>query len=334
MLETLCRLTVTMLRSSILYVVSASLLCLVGSAASAQSVTGSPGVVAATPGLVAFWDFAEEAGKPRESKAPGEKHPLIEVGGTIPRVEGGPFSGYAIELDGQHYLHIPHAELRDLDIHGAKAQVSMFVVVYLTEMRGPTTVAGVWSEGKGANDDSGTRQYSLLLGMGASPRRLTPHISSEGGVTRRADGSGFPWCLDYAVNVSEVPAGRWVTLGFTYDAKTIRAYFNGVMEERALEPEKDHRTDRYFTFEGPNGGPRGMNPYYHGRGIFQYDPALHAQSKPDGGADFTVGACYAVGRKVGNALKGRIGGLAVFNRALSDDEMKKLHEAANLPSLK
>ena len=125
MLETLCRLTVTMLRSSILYVVSASLLCLVGSAASAQSVTGSPGVVAATPGLVAFWDFAEEAGKPRESKAPGEKHPLIEVGGTIPRVEGGPFSGYAIELDGQHYLHIPHAELRDLDIHGAKAQVSI-----------------------------------------------------------------------------------------------------------------------------------------------------------------------------------------------------------------
>ena len=71
-----------------------------------------------------------------------------------------------------------------------------------------------------------------------------------------------------------------------------------------------------------------------GRGIFCYNPARHAQTKPGGGADFTVGARYAVGSYLGEALKGRLGGLAVFDRALSDDEMKRLHDAANISSLK
>lgn len=304
--------------------------------AGAATVTGDPAAVAGIPGLVAFWDFAEAAGQPRESKGTRHRHPLIEVGGDIARVDGGPFSGHAIELDGKHYLRLPHAELGDLNIDGGKAQVSMFVVMRLAAMRGGMTVAGIWSEGRGANDDSGARQYALLLNMGAygGPRQLTPHISSEGGVTRRADGSAFPWCADYAASVSAVPVGEWVTLGFTYDSQYIRAYFNGVMEERAPDPKKDRRLDRYFTSEGPGGGPRGMNPFYHGRGIFHYDPILHAQSKPGGGADFTVGACYAAGRQAGNPLHGRIAGLAVFDRALSDKEMSALHAAANLPALK
>ncbi len=92
--------------------------------------------------------------------------------------------------------------------------------------------------------------------------------------------------------------------------------------------------DRYFTKEGLNGKDRGMNPYFYGRGIFQYDPALHAQSEPGGGADFTVGARYAIGSMLGEATKGRLGGLAIFNRALNDAEMKTLHDAANVASLK
>ena len=76
-----------------------------------------------------------------------------------------------------------------------------------------------------------------------------------------------------------------------------------------------------------------MNPYYHGRGIFCYDPAKHAQTKAGGGSDFTVGARYAVGKMLGEATIGRFGGLAVFNRALTDAEMKKLHDAANVAAL-
>jgi hypothetical protein len=76
-----------------------------------------------------------------------------------------------------------------------------------------------------------------------------------------------------------------------------------------------------------------MNPYFHGRGIFRYDPAQHALTKPGGGSDFTVGARYAVGSMLGEATRGRFGGLAVFNRALTAAEIKRLHDSANLSAL-
>lgn len=264
------------------------------------------------------------------------KHPLVEVGGAIPRVEGGPFSGYAADLDGKHYFSIPYVDTGDLNISGPDAQVSMFAAVRIVNLKQSRTIAGMWSEGKGANDDSGTRQYALLMNMPTygGPNKLVPHISSEGGVTRRADGSAFPWCADYAVTAHEVPTGTWCTVGFTYDGKVIRAYLNGVMDALKLDPIPHKRTDRYFTREGPGGGDRGMNPYFHGRGIFRFDPAKHAQTKPGGGSDFTVGARYAVGKMLGEATIGRFGGLAVFNRALSDSEMKALHDAANIAALR
>jgi hypothetical protein len=293
-------------------------------------------VVTDTPGLVAFWTFAEEAGQPRVSTGTKEKHPLKEVGGKVDRSEGGPFSGYSAHFGGKTYFHIPYAETGDLNIGGKDAQVSMFAVVRLDEMKRGVTIAGIWSEGKGANDDTGTRQYSMLLNMPTygGARQLTPHISSEGGVTRRADGSGLPWCADFAASKSVVPEKEWCTLGFTYDGQYIRAYYNGVLEERKLDAVKDKRNDRYFTQEGPDGRDRGMNPYYHGRGIFQYDPAKHKETKPSGGADFTVGARYAVGSFLGEALRGRLGGLAVFNRALTPEQMQALHNAAEIEKLK
>ena len=94
-------------------------------------------------------------------------------------------------------------------------------------------------------------------------------------------------------------------------------------------PVRDNRNDPYFTSEGPDGKDRGMNPYYHGRGIFGYDPKVHAATKI-APSDFTVGARYAVGSMLGEATKGRFAGLAVFNRALTDAEMMRLHKAANI----
>ncbi|MGC4006772.1 MAG: hypothetical protein QM811_28060 [Pirellulales bacterium] len=301
----------------------------------ATEPSGDRTVVEKTPNLVAFWTFGEEAGKPRESVGTKDKLPLQEVGGPTTRGDGGPYSGYSARLDGKHYFKIPYAETGPLNIGGKDAQVSMFAVIRLEEMKRGVTIAGIWSEGKGANDDTGTRQYAMLLNMPTygGPRQLVPHISAEGGVTRRADGSAFPWCADYAASRSEVPEKKWTTLGFTYDGKYIRAYFNGKLEERALDAKKDKRTDRYFTQEGPDGKDRGMNPYYHGRGIFKYDPKLHAESKPGGGADFTVGARYAVGSFFGEAFKGDFGGLAVFDRALTDVELQALHDSAKIETL-
>jgi hypothetical protein len=211
----------------------------------------------------------------------------------------------------------------------------MFAVVRIVNLQQSRTIAGMWSEGKGAHDDTGTRQYALLMNMPAygGPNKLTPHISSEGGVTRRADGSAFPWCADYAASAKEVPTEQWCTLGFTYDAKYIRAYINGVLEAQPLDAAIHKRTDPYFTTEGPDGNDRGMNPYFHGRGIFKFDPSTHAVSKPGGGADFTIGARYAGGNMLGEATIGKFGGLAVFKRAISDAEMQSLHAAANISAL-
>jgi hypothetical protein len=297
--------------------------------------SGDPSVVEKMPGLVAFWTFGEGSGQPRISTATKQKHALTEVGGPIARVEGGPFSGFAAELNGKQYFRIPYAETGDLNIGGKDAQVSMFAVVRIVNLKQSRTIAGMWSEGKGANDDTGTRQYAMLMNMPTygGPNKLVPHISSEGGVTRRADGSAFPWCADYAATAGEVPVEKWCTLGFTYDSKFIRAYINGRLDELKMDAVKHKRTDPYFTKEGPGGGDRGMNPYFHGRGIFRYDPTKHAQTKPGGGADFTVGARYAVGNMLGEATIGRFGGLAVFSRALTDAEMKALHEAANVGAI-
>jgi hypothetical protein len=48
----------------------------------------------------------------------------------------------------------------------------------------------------------------------------------------------------------------------------------------------------------------------------------------------TIGARYAVGSMTGEATMGRFGGMAVFHRAITDVEMKALHTAAGVESLK
>ena len=96
--------------------------------------TGDPSVVTSMPGLVAFWTFGEPAGEPRRSVGTPNPHPLQEVGGPVPRVPGGPFSGFSAKLDGSQYLKIPYAETKDLNISGPRAQVSMFAVVRIVDL--------------------------------------------------------------------------------------------------------------------------------------------------------------------------------------------------------
>ena len=208
----------------------------------AAEPTGKPEVVTQTPGLVAFWNFGEEPGA-RVSTGTKETHPLKEVGGPILRAEGGPYSGFCADLNGKQYFSIPYAETGDLNIAGPDAEVSMFAVVRIVNLKQSRTIAGMWSEGKGANDDTGTRQYAMLMNMPTygGNRQLVPHISSEGGVTMRADGTKFPWCADYAATKLEVPQEQWCTLAFTYDSKYIRAYIDGVLDVRELDAVKDKR---------------------------------------------------------------------------------------------
>lgn len=315
------------------FIFSLVLVPLAISPAQAQTAFGDPSLIRSTPGLVAFWNFSEKPGEARVTDGGGERYPLQEINGPIQRMDKAPFNG-AARLTGKEWLQIAYEDTGALNICGPDAQVSMIAFVKLDNAL-KTSIAGMWSEGKGAHDDTGTRQYALLLDMPAygGPQNVTPHISAEGGVTMRADGTKFPWCADYAANVSKVETGKWISVAFTYDGAYIKAYYNGVFEPRELYPKADRRDDPYFTSEGPDGGDRGMNPYYHGRGIFCYDPDVDYDPPKIDPSDFIVGARYAVGSFTKEAMKGAIAGLAVFDRALSDDEIAAIHASAELDSL-
>jgi len=82
---------------------------------------------------------------------------------------------------------------------------------------------------------------------------------------------------------------------------------NGTFESR--EPEL---IDHTKGFEGYDEGlTQRKNPYYFPDGM------------GNNGSDFTVGGVL-LKRGMGNFFKGQIGGLAVFNRALSNDEIRSL----------
>ncbi|MEM6751166.1 MAG: hypothetical protein AAF612_11920 [Planctomycetota bacterium] len=290
---------------------------------------------AQTPGLVACWTFDEPAGVPRRASAGVGDFALQEIGGAVPRIDDAPVGGHGVRFDVGSHLQIAHGHTGELNIAGPDARVSIFAVVRIDSLdkRGGT-IAGMWNEGQGHGDDSGARQYALLLDMPwyGGPKRVTPHVSAEGGATRRADGSMLPWCADYAATPDPYPVGRWCSMGMTYDGLHIHAFLDGQAKPWDLDPIEHRRDDRYFTREAPGGGDRGMNPYHHGRGIFRYDPARHAATKVSGGSPFVVGAREVRGRAGSEPLAGDLAALAVFNTSLTPTEMLALHRAALAPS--
>ncbi|MBC8102706.1 MAG: LamG domain-containing protein [Cytophagales bacterium] len=256
------------------------------------------------PGLVSFWDFQEAAGQDRVARA-GKPYRLREVSGPVERVEDGVFGPYAARFtrESEGSLAVPRAECPDLDRHGPDAQVS--IVAWIKREPTPPdeqwrcqAVAGMWNE-------HGLRQYCLFLNLRIheSAEQVGSHISRVGGAT-----PGFKYCMDAAIGASPVPFGVWQCVAITYDGTDARAYLNGRLDERG---------DR--------------NPYRYEGGIFDGGP---------GGADFTVGAVarpqwvdeqfVAHGSVVSNRFLGLLGGLAVYDRALSDTELAAVF-LASLP---
>lgn len=238
-------------------------------------------------GLVAFWDFQEPAGQPRRACGP---HPYLlhEMAGPVARADGGVFGPWSADVKYQQWLCAPRSEAPALDIHGPDAQVT--VVAWIQRGRKPETeceaVAGVWDE------THKHRQYCLFLDLRIhdSAEQVGGHISAAGGPT-----AGQRWCMDAAIGATPVPSneGRWRCIAFTYDGRCARAYVDGRFDAR-----------------------EGLNPY-------PYPGGLHNGGAD--GADFTVGAVHR-GGVVGNWFVGRIGGLAVFDKALDDATLRALAE--------
>lgn len=251
-----------------------------------------------TNGLVACWDFKEREGHLRKAFGKG-KFPLNEIGGTLPRIQEGPLSGYSAKFVGKAYLGLSNSKTGRLNIFGESQGVS---VVAWVKWTGEQTgfVGGMWNEYL----DGGKRQYGLFVSLPYynGYNQVCGHISRTGKPT-----PPFPYSIDYSASLQEVPANQWVCIAFTYDGKLIRSYLDGRFGER--EPELIYHTKGFEGF--PDGIVVSKNPYAFGSGI------------GNNGSDFTVGAVL-LKSGMGNFFKGQIGGLAVFDRALSAEELKNL----------
>lgn len=249
-------------------------------------------------GLVAFWDFKEAEGQARQAQGKGA-FPLSEMDGTVPRINEGPLSGYSAQFGGGAYLSLPNTEIGTLNIFGQNQGVTLVAWVKWTgEQTG--FVGGLWNE----YQDGGKRQYGLFVSLPYynGKNQVCGHISLTGKPT-----PPFPYSIDYSASKQEVPANQWVCIAFTYDGRYMKSYVNGLFEAR--KPELIEHTK---GFEGyPNGLIQSKNPYYFPDGM------------GNNGSDFTVGAVL-LKRGMGNFFKGQIGGLAVFDRALSKKELQRL----------
>ncbi len=251
-------------------------------------------------GFVALWKFDESPGT--ERKAIGvDTYPLKEGNGKVVRMDEGPVSGYSIKLDGSNFLTLSNEMTGQLNIHGVGKEISVIAFIKWTgEQTG--FIGGMWNE----YQDGGKRQYGLFISLpyynGAD--QVCGHISRTGKPT-----PPFPYSLDYSASKQKVPVNEWCCVAFTYDGTFIKSYFNGVFKER--EPELINHTTGFKAY--PHGLVHSKNPYYFPDGI------------GNNGSNFTVGAVI-LKSGMGNFFKGHIGGLAVFDTVLGEEEMKLFYE--------
>ncbi|WP_245189650.1 LamG domain-containing protein [Lunatimonas salinarum] len=243
--------------------------------------------------LLAFWDFSEEAGSPRVSKSyqNDETYHLLEGAGPIEKVSEGPIHNSSAYIVDSTWFYIPRGKLGKLNIYGKEAAVTVVAWVKKDSEKYWQAIGGVWDETREK------RQYYLFLNAASKTHhdemkryptngRIHGHISALGGKS-----PGEKAWISYVSSDEEVAAGVWTMIAITYDGKQIRAYKDGLLSANPL-----------------------TNPFPYEEGIFDGG---------EDGADFTVGANSVIG-KMTNQFIGQISGLAVFDRALNEREMRYL----------
>jgi hypothetical protein len=162
-------------------------------------------------------------------------------------------------------------------------------------------VGGMWNE----YASGGKRQYGLFVSLPHynGGDQVCGHISYTGKPT-----PPFPYSIDYSASKQTLEKSQWEFVAFTYDGEFIRSYLNGELKVR--EPELLKNTKGFPGY--PEGITHSKNPYFYPDGM------------GNNGSDFTVGAVL-LARGMGNYFRGQIGGLAVFNRALSPEEITGLN---------
>jgi len=253
------------------------------------------------PGLIAFWDFQDDN---LQSHGPGPVS-LRAFGAPLEYASEGVFGPRSLRFHAEgilaaNYLFATAADAPALNIGGPGAQVT--VVAWIkrepTPYRGCQFIAGVWNE-------HGRRQYGMFLNLAIwdSAEQVGAHVSSHGGPT-----PGHPYCMDVAIGATPVSTGTWHCIAITYDGAYARSWLDGALDVRE-----------------PQGGP-GRNPFHYPGGLLKGDGnfTVGAVSRPDKVTSDGNGGFVESGGIIANPFTGLLGGLAIYDRALSPAELASL----------
>lgn len=254
----------------------------------------------AIPGLLSFWDFQGE-GERRLTSRGKYRYQLKEMHGEIASAPEGVFGDSALSILPLQWLMIRREDCPGLNLHGEQ-EVSMVAWIKRSHDGPWQYIAGVW------NERDARRQYALFtcghretdwktLERSEARYRAMGYVSELGGAT-----AGKPYCFSYGTGGTLLQKDHWHMIAFTYDMKAIRVYVDGQLDQ--------------------NGN---CNPFIWSEPIF------------DGGkegADFTVAQRplpqwpgYPVAAPIhSEGFAGLLGGLAVFDRCLSADEIAGLQQ--------
>lgn len=210
---------------------------------------------------------------------------LQEMAGPVLRVEDGVLGPYAAKVDFGQWFSLPRSECPELNFHGGRSGLTVAAWVKREARENPECQAVAGMW----NESRRMRQYCLFLDLKIwdSQDQVCGHVSSVGGPT-----PGYGYCMTAAIGRTPVRKGEWHFAAFSYDGKVARCYLDGRLDERET-----------------------YNPYGYDEALFDGE---------EDGADFTVCSVDRSGEP-GNFFSGLLGGLAVFDRALTEEEIRELY---------
>lgn len=251
-----------------------------------------------TSNLIALWDFSEESGCNRGSVGM-RNFQLREFTSHVDRIADGPISGFSGSFKNGAFLSLPNEETAELNIYGNNREVTVLAWIKWDVNTGIAFICGLWDE----FTNGGKRQYGLFVNLPKynGKNNVCGHISRTGKPT-----PPFPYSVDYSASKQTVLVGdtNWNLIGFTYDGYQVKSYCNGVFLNREVELIND--TKGFPGYE--NGMYASKNPY-----IFPFGMG-------NNGANFTVGG-NLIHSGYSNFFNGKIAGIAIFDRVLSDVEI-------------
>lgn len=267
---------------------------------SSRSFYGSTAIAAGSrgvawpSGLIAFWDFSETSAPFVAKVGAAARTELVNgTGSNVTKSGSGPFGTPAVFNGTSDHLTVPVPQIGGLQVAAGGDEVT--VVAWIRRSNtGTGFIGGLWSEAGAAP----RRNYALFSSLPAygGTNQVCGHVSTLGGAT-----PGYPFSIDYSASARKMATGTWYCAAFTYDGTQAISYLDGMADPRP-------------TFTDNQAATYAKNPYVFTSGL----------NRGATQAPFTVGGNLLGSGALGNLFNGSIGGLAVFNRALSQAEIAKL----------